>query len=518
MPEPTAAPVDRFIDHHVRFHPVDASFMGIAGHDHRLPPAGPDTADAERAALIDLQRALDAAPPETDAAARLDARMLRACITHALAALDHWPRFHQPSWYTGEVAFGLVSLLLPGDREIPSGALRQRLEATPVFLAEGRAHLAGRPTPSDWRERARRECAALARLLGTGLPLHPIWSADLEAPAARAAEAVAAFAAALDALPERDPACGRDYLALLMRDVHGMACTPEEAVTSARDAFADLTARIAAHPARNMPPEAVVEVPDLPGAYRRWHERAMEAAARVVTPASDYALTFSPLPDWAAGVAGDLYFLSYRCPPAFAPGRGSIYWTAPSPQPLTAVKQTHAIHHGSFGHHTQNARARVAGSRLARIAGNDCASGIAFLAAGTMVEGWSCYATELAEELDGLYDARDELASLHARRRNAASVLADIGLHAGGWGLERMRAFYRDEAGFPAARVWSETTRNSIFPATRLMYHLGVQEIRALRKTVGGDLRSFHDRLISYGHMPVTWVAEEMAMESARSG
>jgi uncharacterized protein (DUF885 family) len=77
-----------------------------------------------------------------------------------------------------------------------------------------------------------------------------------------------------------------------------------------------------------------------------------------------------------------------------------------------------------------------------------------------------------------------------------------------------MRAFYRDEAGFPAARVWSETTRNSILPATRLMYHLGVQEIRTLRKAVGGDPRTFHDRLISYGHVPVTWAAEEMRRRS----
>ena len=98
----------------------------------------------------------------------------------------------------------------------------------------------------------------------------------------------------------------------------------------------------------------------------------------------------------------------------------------------------------ALSHHTQNARARVAPSRLARLAGTDCASGIAFLAAGTMVEGWSCWPTELIAEVPGFYTPRDELASLQAQRRNAASVLADIGLHAGGWGIERMREFYRE--------------------------------------------------------------------------
>jgi uncharacterized protein (DUF885 family) len=183
-----------------------------------------------------------------------------------------------------------------------------------------------------------------------------------------------------------------------------------------------------------------------------------------------------------------------------------------------AVKQTHALHHGSIGHHTQNTRAREAASRLARLGGTDCSSGIAFLSAGTMVEGWSCYVTELAAEVPGLYTPADELASLQAERRNAGSVLADIGLHAGGWGLERMRAFYRDEGGFPVARVAAETTRNSIFPATRLMYFLGTKQIKDLRTEIGGSPRAFHDDLLSFGHVPIAWAAEELRLRKRQQG
>jgi uncharacterized protein (DUF885 family) len=73
-----------------------------------------------------------------------------------------------------------------------------------------------------------------------------------------------------------------------------------------------------------------------------------------------------------------------------------------------------------------------------------------------------------------------------------------------------MRSFYRDQAGFPAARVWSETTRNSIFPATRLMYFLGTEQIKALRRELAMPARDFHDALISYGHVPIAWAAAEM--------
>ena len=510
MPECVERLVGRFLDHHARFNPVDASFIGLPGHDHRLPPAGPETAEAERASLSDLLRTLAGEPSATTQADRLDARLMRASLLHAQAALDHWPRFVQPSWYTGEIAFGLISLLLPGARSIPADALRQRLEAAPGFLAEARSNLAGQPVPADWCERARRECAALDRLLSAGLPLHPSWADALEVPARKAREALADFARGLHGLPDRAPACGRDYLAHLMREVHGLPWSPEEAVAFAGDAFRELSARIEAHPARQLPPEPVIPVAELPAAYRHWHERTMAAAGTLVTPAAEYDLSFRPLPDWAAAIAGDLYFLSYRCPTALAAGTGSIYWTAPVPQPLTAVKQTHAMHHGSIGHHTQNTRARAAAARLARIGGNDCASGVALLASGTMIEGWACYVTELAAEMDGLYDETDHLASLVAQRRNAASVMADIGLHAGGWGLERMRSFYTDKAGFPAARVWSETTRNSILPATRLMYFLGTHQIWDLRRTIGGDPRAFHDTFLSYGHVPVSWIAQEM--------
>ncbi len=503
--------VDRYVEHHARFHPVDASFIGWAGHDHRLPPAGPEVSEEERASLSLLRRAIEALPPGADAGARIEARMLRAAVLHAEAALDHWPRFRQPSWYTGEVAFGIVALLLPGARAIPDDAVLRRLAAAPDFLAAGSAALAGRPTPEAWCERARRECAAIARLM-EDLRLHPSWSAAWEEPARRLARAADAFARDLDSLPPGDPACGRDYLAFLMREVHGLPWSPEEAVALAADAFAELGALCAAHRGRDLPQEPDVAPEGLPDAYRGWHDRTLASAGRLVTPEAAYGLSFRPLPDWAKRVAGDLYFLSYRCPAPQAPGEGSVYWTAPVAQPAIAIRQTHAIHHGSIGHHTQNARARQAASRLARFAGNDCASGVALLAAGTMIEGWSCYATELAAEIDGFYTPQDELASLQAIRRNAGSVLADIGLHAGGWGLDRMQAFYRDEAGFPAARIGGETTRNSILPATRLMYFLGTHQIKSLRREMGGEAKAFHDAFLSYGHVPVAWVAEEIRL------
>jgi hypothetical protein len=322
-------------------------------------------------------------------------------------------------------------------------------------------------------------------------------------------------------LPVGDPACGRDHLAILMRDVHALPWSPEEALACAEVAYARLERELVARAAeidstrdwrRQLADlSADTRPPDrLPGAYGHWHDRAMADATALVTPAEEYALTFAPLPDWARAIAGDLYFLSYRSPPALDARGGSIYWTAPAAQSVVAIKQTHATHHGSLGHHTQNARARQAPSRLARLAGTDCATGIAFLSAGTMVEGWACHATEIMAELDGFYSPAEQLALIQADRRNAACVIADIKLHTGAWSLEEMREFYRAENCFPAPRIWGETTRNSILPATRLMYFLGTEQIKALRRRVDMPARNFHDALLDCGHVPIAWAAEEI--------
>ncbi len=524
--------VDAFLAHHLAFRPVDATFMGIDGHDDRLPPAAIGTEAAERAGLDGLQDRLAAQPEPSSLGDRLDLRLMRSEIAIARAGLDHRPRFLNPAWYTGEAAFAVIGLLLPQSQPIRGGAVAARLAALPDFLADGRARLSGTATPRGWADRARREAAAVAGFLRGDIRLHPGWSESWAVPAEAAARALEDFSAAVAGLPDRDPACGEPYLAFLMREAHGLTLSPAEAARRAQDAFdrmgselEEMAARI--DPARSLQQqaEALAEIhpavpEDVPASYRRWHDAAVQAAAGLVTPAVEYGLAYQPLAPAFRTVARDLYFLFYRSPPMARPGDGSVYWVTPPGggdpasylrgQNDALVKAVHAVHHGSIGHHTQNARARQAASRLARLGGTDCAAGIAFLSAGTMVEGWACYAEDLLLEAPGFYSPGEVLLLKQFERRNAASVLVDIRLHTGEWTLEEAKRFYRDEAGFAAARVDGEVTRNSIFPATRLMYWLGVEAIKDLRSRWRGGVQAFHDTLIGHGHVPVAWAEDEM--------
>ncbi|WP_309572173.1 DUF885 family protein, partial [Deinococcus sp.] len=516
---------------HAQYRPVDATFMGLPGHDHQLPPAELDSIEAELAALAAVRDALAAIDVPQTAAARIDARMLEGQLTTVMAEQRRSPRQHSPAWYTGEATFGVISLLLPGHLDDPQATrdtLRVRLEAIPAFLAQARAHLHGRARPDDVAERARREARAAAHLLTSGLPNHPLWDDSLRLPAARAARSLLSYAGDLDG-PDAPVACGEEHLDLLMRVTHALPFGPREALARATDAFERLTGELEARAARlpgdlhwtehlarleqlSPRPEHMLDT------YRDLHTRALDAARRLLTPAADYGLDFRFLPGWAEGT-GDLYFLFYRSPAPLRPGDGSVYWVTPPGADGAAylranncsfIKLVHAVHHGSIGHHTHNARARGADSVLARVAGTDCASGIALLGAGTMVEGWACYAEDLLAEVPDFYTPAEELLLLQFERRNAASCMVDLRLHLGEWSLDEARAFYRDRAHFAPARIWAETTRNAMFPASRVMYWLGTETIKALRRELNLDPHTFHDALLAHGHAPATVIADEL--------
>src|SRR5262249_39426215 len=149
-----------FLAHHFRFRPVDATFMGVAGYDEVLPPAGARTAGEEKAELDGLQSLLGAAPMPETPGARLDLSLMRAEVAVAQANLARRPRFTNPCWYTGEAAFAVIDLLLPQSEPVDVRAVTARLSAIPDFLSDGRAQLAGGAAPRAWVERARREAAA----------------------------------------------------------------------------------------------------------------------------------------------------------------------------------------------------------------------------------------------------------------------------------------------------------------------------------------------------------------------
>jgi uncharacterized protein (DUF885 family) len=116
----------------------------------------------------------------------------------------------------------------------------------------------------------------------------------------------------------------------------------------------------------------------------------------------------------------------------------------------------------------------------------------------------------------GFLSPLEILSERQSRLRMAARAIVDCALHTGSMSLDEAAAFYERETGMSAGAARSEAVKNSMFPGAAMMYLIGTDAIRDLRERValqeGAEfsLRSFHDRFLSYGAIPVTLIASSM--------
>jgi hypothetical protein len=260
-----------------------------------------------------------------------------------------------------------------------------------------------------------------------------------------------------------------------------------------------------------------------------WNEARSAAVEADLVTWPDFPIDFIPIPESDREAAVGLYYLFYRCPAPFGKPETHRYRVTPIDEAMpeaeqerllsatndSVIKLNHVVHHGGLGHHVQNWNAFRARSRIGKIAGVDGSSRLTFFCAGTLVEGWACYATDLAEEI-GFLTPLESLSEQQSRVRMAARALADVGIHTGAMTLHEAAAFYEREAGMSPSAAIGEAVKNSMFPGAALIYLIGTQAIHDLRDEMQrreGDafsLKRFHDRFLTFGAIPVSLIAESM--------
>jgi uncharacterized protein (DUF885 family) len=241
----------------------------------------------------------------------------------------------------------------------------------------------------------------------------------------------------------------------------------------------------------------------------------------------DAPIRYVPIPAHTRDAAPHLYYLFYRSPAPFDRLPVHDYVVTPIDADMPAdeqlrrlratntsvIKLNHVVHHGAIGHHVQNHHAYKGVSEIGRVAAVDCASRIGMFLGGTMAEGWACYATDLMDDV-GFLTPEESISQHHTRARLLARAVVDLGLHAGSLTFDDAIAIYRDRVGFSQDAAVAETCKNSMFPGTALMYWLGTDGLHRLRRErerSEGDafsLRRFHDRVLSFGSIPVPLLSE----------
>jgi hypothetical protein len=552
MTRPPAGPatLDDFFASYYRRRPVSATFIGMHDYDDHLPDFSERGVDDARSEMTAIRKRLAALPPGP----LTDAEAMDRALAEGFLEIQEWefasPHFHRGNTclYSGEAVFGVIGLFLrdfaPPARRV--GAAIARMAAVPRFLAQGRANLV--EAPRGWVERAIQECIGARAFFQSGIEAlirqHGIRDPQFHSTAAAAAAAFAEFQSFLetDLGPRAGEAyaCGGEAFALYLRRGHFLEIDAAAVRAAAEEQIAacegELASRAGAVGARDWR-DALAQLADRHPTVDTYHGRFSElwTAAREAALAHhlltwpDYPIDYRPQPAWARGAAPYLYFLPYRSPAPLDRLPVVEYLVPPLDPEMpseeqarrlravndSVIKLNHVVHHGGIGHHVQNWYAYRAASRIGRVAAVDCALRIAMFCGGTMAEGWACYATDLMEEI-GFLSPLEQYAQVHARLRQAARAFVDVNLHDGTFTLEEAAAFYQQRIGLALGAARAEAIKNSMFPATAMMYMVGTRLIHELRRELAArrpdafDLRRFHDDVLGYGSVPVALISSAM--------
>lgn len=547
---------DFFIAYYRR-RPVNATFIGIHQYDGRLPDYSEHGAGDTLAEMEALLHRLHTLPLESLS----EAEALDRKLAEGFLRIQTWEyksnHFHQgnPSLYTGEAVFGVISLFLtpfaPLAQRVASAI--DRMEAIPELLAQGQVNVY--QAPLAWTERAIRECAGALALLGDGIDQlirdEQIVNRHFQAAAGKAAAAFADFQCYLEtelrARPTEGYACGESAFDLMMRQGHFVDRDAGEIVRYAEAQMADAEAYLTAHAADFGAAtwrEALAQLAESHPSVEHYYDRYVElweacratAKAQELLTWPDFPIRYVPRPVWARKAAPYLYFLFYRAPAAFNRPPIHEYLVTPIDAMLPAaerekllratndsgIKLNHVVHHGSIGHHVQNWHAYRAASRVGQVAAVDCASRIAMFCGGTMAEGWACYATSLMGQT-GFLTPLERYAEYQSRRRMSARAIVDVQLHAGRFTLDESVALYEQRAGMRREAAYREAVKNSMFPGAAMMYLIGTDLIHQLRHDLAArqgatfDLKQFHDRFLAYGSIPVALIDAALREEAVNA-
>ena len=535
--------VRSFLDEEFAESPTGASSVGLTQYDDQLNDLSEAafTRRTQRVATwLDRFGAIDPTSLSFDEGIDRD---LALSSLHRRRIFDGWEVWRRhPDIYLGPGLSGVFGLFL--HRLRPEAELVQaaaaRLRAVPANLEDGKRNLRDELVPAILLDRAVNQARAGARYARELLPAEVpdgALRATLAEAGGVAADAYEDYAAFLDAMRPRahgDWAFGEERYTAILRESEMLDVDARGLRERGREQLEILSGelrRIARELRGTDDWHAVlgelnVDHPDTPEAmrlgYEEWTARAREFLADrgLVSFAEGEFCSVEPSPPFQRPV---LAVASYQNPPAFAPSmHGHFFVPYPpdgaSPEEIAkrlesnaypAIPST-AVHEAYPGHHWHLSMAKLNPSRLRQWLGTSYFS-----------EGWALYAERLMREQGFFTDLRHEMFQYEATLFRAARIVADTSLHMGEMTWDEAVAFMMANSSLTEPTAKAEVTRYCSWPTQASAYLTGCLEIVRIRdrflaargQTNGeiGNLRDFHDGLVSSGDLPIA-LAERAVM------
>lgn len=181
--------------------------------------------------------------------------------------------------------------------------------------------------------------------------------------------------------------------------------------------------------------------------------------------------------------------------PSYDPKSGNFYLRAAieDPRPILG-------HEGIPGHFLQISIANHVASEIRRQHMDN-----------PFIEGWALYGEEMLLRA-GLYPVNSAAHGqvLRLSRYRAARIGVDVNLHTGRWSFERAVQYFMEGGGLDREAAQGEAAGAASNPAQKISYITGKWQIMRLlaryRQQQGPHFRlgAFHDRLLSYGSLPLS--------------
>ncbi len=538
------------VDELAALRPMQATFMGIPGHDHRWDDLSPDGAAHAAATLRSWRDRFAALPPQPDRWSRLAVHVALDWLDQDLAAFDHGD--HRVDLNHLASPFQSVRMVFDSmDTTSAAGwsAIAARLEGVATVLdgyrrslAEGLDHgqlVAVRQVRAAIEQgRSNEGEQSSFRALASRFAAAGIEDAALGARVTAAAtQACAAYGSMSDWLEgtylpraKSDDGVGRPRYLREMRRFLGSTPDPEETyawgwtevrrlheeMTALASAIApgssltDTMAMLRSDPARG--------APDRASFLAAMNDRQSRALAELDgkhfdVPDSIRRVDVKAAPD--GGPPG-----AYYLPPSEDFSRpGTVWYSLTGDGPFALWDEVSTAYHEGFpGHHLQCGIQVSLTENLSRL------HRVAYGYSG-YAEGWALYVEQLMREL-GYYEKPEyELGMLANQMMRACRVVIDIGshlgltipddalLHAGQpWTFDRAVEMMETLGGMNAETARSEVTRYLGWPAQAISYKVGQRAMLALRddwvRAELGPLKEFHRRVLACGNVSLDLLRE----------
>ncbi len=532
---------DQVLEFYWESNPIEATFSGIHRYDDKLDNLDFEFREKYRGKLKEFIRKLELFSSETlSPDQKMDKEILKSSLETQVKIEEEMKKlFRESSFYPKYALWGPYILMLrdfaPLKKRMTNALAR--LEKIPYFMEQGRANLKrGENIPKVWTEIGIEATSSGKEFFDKMIPMFAekvpeIKKRILDA-TQKAKEAFGFYQKFLkeEIMPRSDGdfAVGKKLFDYLLSN-HHMLPYDSGQVYSIGEKLIDQTKKEMENVSQEIDPqkdwsEIVKEIKNahpekesLLKFYKKEMEKARDFVRQkdLVTIPPGENLEVIETPVFERNI---IPYGAYMPPAPFEEKQEGFFWVTPINENLPSDQQEQqlqghnsygavltALHEAYPGHHLQLVHSNRVDSKVRRLFGTSL-----------FWEGWALYCEEMMYEQGFYTDPRTRLLKLKDQLWRGCRVVIDVGIHTKKMSFNQAVDMLVNTAKLEPVNAKAEVKRYTSDPAQPLSYSLGKMEILKLKdqyKNLKGkdfDLKSFHNKLLSYGSIPVKMVSEKM--------